>query len=484
MHIRHLRKLAAKILGFQCMNVDSQDYFIRNIQDLCKSVFRDCCIELEVSTDSVERAASSTNHAQYLIQSIESRCPLPIEIKKKYQEVCSSLKVSTIRSFLIVVPYVIQNIKDIFVDEMSEVPQNGLRGLHKEKLDELVSSVRKAEENHSRLDLFYCLCDILEPLCLENYGKEANTEIENWGESMAILPMLNYLKPFFHHSYQDVRLHNRLHLVSRCLRKSIADREYIDDVSVHDLSNVLMSLIEFAKTDPSKVVRFELNGSTDLPCSCTLETVRYDKLKDTYSQVFRISKKETEEELYLHATARVYINGEIVEIGTFQSTIMLTSSSESALNEYITRSHDFTVTKLRDKNSGNLRVVFFSAQKEKLLDIPRKELRQHVVDLNRSTVTQCPLSIRSRVTLKADKFLSLRLMYKWGSEVVLLDSKDFEPYARSSHVRGVGKSKSDYFLRLARRIFTEFGEKGFRFALVKELVLISVSLPYNVEKNS
>ena len=128
MHIRHLRKLAAKILGFECMNVDSEDYFIRNIQDLCKSVFKDCCIELEVSTDSVERAASSTNHAQYLIQSIESRCPLPIEIKKKYQEVCSSLKVSTIRSFLIVVPYVIQNIKDIFVDEMSEVSQNGLRG--------------------------------------------------------------------------------------------------------------------------------------------------------------------------------------------------------------------------------------------------------------------------------------------------------------------------------------------------------------------
>ena len=279
---------------------------------------------------------------------------------------------------------------------------------------------------------------------MENYGKDANTGIEKWGESMAILPMLNYLKPFFHHSYQDVRLHKRLDLVSCCLRKSIADREHIDEVSVHDLSNVLMSLIEFAKIDPSKVVRFELNGPTDLPCSCTLETVMYDKLKNTYSQVFRISKKETEDELYLHATARVCINGEIVEIGTFQSTIMLTSSSESALNEYLTRSHDVTVTKLRDKNSRNLRVVFFSAQKEKLLDIPRKELRQHVVDLNRSKVTQCPLSIRSRVTSKADKFLSLRLMYKWGSEVVLLDSKDFEPYARSCQERGVGKSKSDH----------------------------------------
>ena len=479
MHIRHLRKLAAKILGLQSTNAELQSYFIRNIQDLCKSVFRDCCIELEDSADRVERAASSTNHAQYLIQSIESRCkssPLPIEIKKKYQEVCSSFKESTIRSFLIVVPYLIQNIKDIFVDKrMLEAPQNGLRGLPKEKLDHFVSSVRKAEEKHSRLDLFCSSCNILDPLCLENYDKEANTEIEKWGESMAILPMLNYLKPFFHHSCQDVRLHKRLDLVSRCLRESIADREYIDEVFVHDLSNVLMSLIQFAKIDPSKVVRFELNGSNDLPCSCTLETVSYDKLTNTYSQVFRISKKETEDELYLHATARVCINGEIVKMGTFQSTITLTSSSEKALNEYITRSHDVTVTKLRDRNSGNLRVVFVSAQKEKLLDIPRKELRQHMVDLNRSIVTKCPLSIRSRVTSKADRVLSLRLMYEWGSEVVLLDSKDFEPYAKSSQAQGVGESESDYLLRVVRRTFLQNFAKNL-LSLVKELVLESACI--------
>ena len=479
MHIRHLRKLAAKILDLQCTNAELQSYFIRNIQDLCKSVFRDCCIELEDSADRVERAASSTNHAQYLIQSIESRCkssPLPIEIKKKYQEVCSSFKESTIRSFLIVVPYLIQNIKDIFVyKRMLEVPQNGLRGLPKEKLDHFVSSVRKAEEKHSRLDLFCSSCNILDPLCLENYDKEANTEIEKWGESMAILPMLNYLKPFFHHSCQDVRLHKRLDLVSRCLRESIADREYIDEVFVHDLSNVLMSLIQFAKIDPSKVVRFELNGSNDLPCSYTLETVSYDKLTNTYSQVFRISKKETEDELYLHATARVCINGEIVKMGTFQSTITLTSSSEKALNEYITRSHDVTVTKLRDRNSGNLRVVFVSAQKEKLLDIPRKELRQHMVDLNRSIVTKCPLSIRSRVTSKADRVLSLRLMYQWGSEVVLLDSKDFEPYAKSSQAQGVGESKSDYLLRVVRRTFLQNFAKNL-LSLVKELFLESACI--------
>ena len=162
MHIRQLRKVATKILGLQYMHADSQKYFIRKIQNLCKSVFRDCCIELEVSADNVERAASSTNHAQYLIQSIDNHCPLPQEMKKRYQEVCSLSEESTIKTFLIIVPYLIQNIKDIFVDQrMSEVPQNGLRGLTKEALDTFVSSVRTAEGNNGVSELFRDSCNIL-----------------------------------------------------------------------------------------------------------------------------------------------------------------------------------------------------------------------------------------------------------------------------------------------------------------------------------
>ena len=440
MHIRHLRKVASKILGLQHETTYSQNYFIRKIQSLCKSVFSDCCIELEVTADNVERAASSTNHAQYLIQSIENHCPaLPQDIETKYQEVCSVFEKSTIKTFLIIVPYLIQNIKDIFAGErISEIPQNGLRGLPKETLDHFVSSVRNATGNNGFFELLCDACNLLEQLCLENYDKEPNTEIEKWGESMAMLSLLNYLQPFFQHCCKDIRLYKRLDLFVRYLRKTIADRDYIDELFVYDLSNVLMSLIHFAKIDPSKVVRFELNSSTDLPFSCPRETVRYDRLEKTYSQVFRI-KRETEDELQLHATARVYIDGGICEKGTFQSTMMLTPSSEKALNGYVSRFHDVTVTKLEDEDLGSLRVFFSTTRKEKLLellDVLRKELRENVVDLSRPEVTRCPLSMRSLVTLKADTVLNLRLVYKWGSEAVVLDSKDFVAYTRPSQCVG------------------------------------------------
>ena len=448
MHIRQLRKVATKILGLQYMHADSQNYFIRKIQSLCKSVFRDCCIELEVSADNVERAASSTNHAQYLIQSIDNHCPLPQEMKKRYQEVCSLSEESTIKTFLIIVPYLIQNIKDIFVDQrMSEVPQNGLRGLTKETLDTFVSSVRTAEGNNGVFELLRDSCNILQRLCMENYDKEQNTEIEKWGESLAMLSMLSYLKPFFQHCCQDIRLYKRLELFSCCLREIVANRDYVDEVLVHSSSNVLMSLIHFAKFDPSKVVRFELSVfPTCVPCTCLRETIKHDKLENTYSQVFRI--KNEGDELRLHAAASVYIDGEIVKKGkgTFQATITLMPSCEQVLNTHINRFHDLTVAKLKDIGSGNLRVVFCTTQKEKLsplLDVLRKELRENVFSWE---VTQCPLSMRSNVTSKEAAVLSLRLVYKWGSEAVVHESKDFLAYDRSSHVQCVGKFNICHFL--------------------------------------
>ena len=142
--------------------------------------------------------------------------------------------------------------------------------------------------------------------------------------------------------------------------------------------------------------------------------------------------------------ARVYVNGDTYSKGTFQSTAMLAASSKNALKECVTCFHDVTVVMTEVKGSENLRVVFFSAHKEKLLellDFLRKELRAHVVDLNRSEVTQCPLSMRS-VTSKTDAVLSLRLVYEWGSEAVFLDSKDFEMSSPSTcHVPRVGKFK-------------------------------------------
>lgn len=444
MHIRHVRKIASKISGLQSMNADSQNYFVHKIQTLCNSLFRDCCIELESCAEDVERAASSTNYVEYLFQSMDIRRPLSQDIARKYQQVCSSSEESIIKTFLVIVPFLIQNVKDIFVEnKMSEVPQNGLRGLPKEKLDHFVCSVRSAEENNKFLELFCESCNILHQLCLKSYDKvQSKTEIEKWGKSLAILPMLNFLKPYFQHCPQDVRLHKRLDLFSCSLKDNMANRDHIDEVCVHDLSNVLFSLLHFAKFDASKLVRFELNGSKNAPLFCSREGVKYDKFDNTYSELFRI-KKESSDELHLLALARVYVNGGIYLKGTFQLTIKVTAFSENALNRCVTRFHDVTVTKMKDKDSGNLRAVFFATQKDKLLeflDVLRKELGEHVVDFDGSEVKPCPLSIQS-ITSKTDAFLSLRLVYKWGSEEVALESKDFVISPSSSHVTREGKFK-------------------------------------------
>lgn len=444
MHVRHVKKVASKIAGLQCMNTDSQRYFIHKIQTLCTSVFRDCCIELESSADDVERAASITNHVEYLFQSMEIPRPLPEDIARKYQQVCSSSDESIIKTFLVIVPFLIQNIKEIFLDDrMSEVPQNGLRGLPKDKIDHFVCGVRNAEENNKFIELYIESCNILHQLCLENGKEQSNTEIDDWGIRMAFFQMLNYLRPYFQHCEQDIRLYKRLDLFSCSLKDNMANRDHVDEVSIHDVSNVLFSLLHFAKFDASKLVRFEINASNNAPLLCWREGVKCDKFKKTYSELFCI-KKESKDELHLLAFARVYTNGDISWKGIFQSTIMLTATTKDALNRCVTRFHDVTVTKMEDKDSGNLRAVFFATQKEKLiefLDVLRKELREHVVDFNGSEVKQCPLSIQS-VTSKTDAVLSLSLVYKWGAEAVVLDSKDFVMSPSSPHVTPEGKFKA------------------------------------------
>lgn len=79
-------------------------------------------------------------------------------------------------------------------------------------------------------------------------------------------------------------------------------------------------------------------------------------------------------------------------------------------------------------------MVLCSTQKEKLsevLHVLREELSEDVLDLNQAEVTQCPLSMRT-VSTKKETVVSLRLNYKWGSEAILLDSKEFVAIADSS----------------------------------------------------
>ena len=84
MHFRNLREFASK-------NNDA-----RLFRKLCTSVLRDLCIEMESSVEGVERAASSTNHAEYFLvnHSMENLLPtknrraMSEDIALKYRQMC------------------------------------------------------------------------------------------------------------------------------------------------------------------------------------------------------------------------------------------------------------------------------------------------------------------------------------------------------------------------------------------------------------
>ena len=450
MHVRHLRELATKLSGLQRENAELMKYFSVKIQTLCKMALRDCCMEKENSVEGIERAALSTNPVGYL----EIHRAIPKDIAQKYKQVCSSSEESIIKIFLAIVPNLIQSIKEIFVDENISEVQNGLRGLSEETLERFLPSLRDAEKNIRIRQLVCIVCEILERLCLENCGKQPTTEIVRWSETLAISSMLSFLKLFFQNHEQGIRLYKRLELFSRRLKDIISDQvDIADEVFSRDISNLTLSLIHFAKFSPSKLVRFELTGSTNSPVTCDRENnngnIHYDRHHETFSQWFEI-RKESEDELRLHANALVHVDGRICKKGAFQSVIIINASAEEAFDACMTHFIDVTSMKLKDNDSENLRVVLCSTQKEKVtevLEVLKRKLSGEVADFRQSEVTQCHLTIRS-ITSEAETFLSLRLFYKWGSDAVGLDSKDFVSLADSyvggactPEVQFVGKIK-------------------------------------------
>lgn len=189
MHIRHLREVAAKISGSAS---DS-----RTVKNLFISVLKDCCIEVENSVEGVKRAASSANHVDYLINHfVENHrtIHIPEDIARKYREIYSSLEKTLTSVFMDIVPYLIQNIKEIFVDCERLVPQNGLWGLPHEKLNDFLTNVRAAERTNKVEELVYVECKLLEELCRKNHDKQATGKIKKWGEELKIPKMLKVLK--------------------------------------------------------------------------------------------------------------------------------------------------------------------------------------------------------------------------------------------------------------------------------------------------
>ena len=434
MHVRHLRELATKISGLQQENSDLAKNLECKIQNLCKSIFRDCCIELEHLSDKIERAASSINHIDYL----QKHGALTKDVALIYKRICSSatgVPQFIIENFLSVVPQLIQTTKEVYVHEEISQVQNGLRGLPDKDLEHFVSNVRYAERKNKVWPLVGQMCKVLEDLCLQNCGKKSTAEIEKWANGLALLSMLEFLKPFFQQCPQDIRLHTRLELFSCNLRNIMLGlMDVAEEAFVRDLSDVVLSLIAFAKFEPSKLVRFELFDIAGALLDCNaIENLKYDRHHDSYSQHFHI-RNESDGELQVHAVACVLIDGSICKIGAFQSVVLLHPSGESVFDKCMTRFCGVAVARQKDKDSENFRMALCSTQKEKLsdaLDVLRGELSEDLIDFKKSVITPCHLTMRS-VPGRRDAVLSLRLVYKWGSEAVSVDSSDFLPFADST----------------------------------------------------
>ena len=434
MHIRHLRELAVKISDLKIENAEVMEYFTGKVQTLCGGVLRDCCIQVEDSVENVERGATSEDYGNYL----EVHAKVSPENALKYQRMCSSSEESIVKSFLAIVPQLMQDIKAIFHGEIKSDVQNGLRGLENDALNELETSVREAKKDNKIRKLVCEVCKILEHLCVKNCDSQDSANlIHKWGSSLGVLPMLDFLKPFFQTCSQHIRLHKRLELFACRIRGIISDEVAVDEVFIRDFFDVSSSLIHFAKFDPTKVVRFQLFNSTNSPVRCKSEGVKYDSHNDTFSEQFLL-RKEQEEELLLHAVARVHAKGLVCKIGAFQSVIMLPASAEAAFERCMTdmtpvTASGFAWEKQEVKDSQTVRVVLCSSKQAELallLDNLKREM-QDVVDWKGSQITPCHLTIRTHST-KPGTVLSLRLIYKWESETLSFHSDNFVLGADSS----------------------------------------------------
>ncbi|KAJ7393460.1 hypothetical protein OS493_006438 [Desmophyllum pertusum] len=385
MHIKHLREVAVTIVGLQHNNSHTMKYLGHEIKILCNSVLRDCCIEM--ATPKLDFNLATENYATFLV--IHGR--ISEDVAKEYNDMHWSHEDSITRDiFLVIVPRLIQAVKEIFLDKRIPQAQSGLRGVAEAILDKIASDIQEAAQSKNTSRLFCHVCTILENLCLKNNDNQSSED-----------------------------------KIGSFLR---------------DLHNVALSLLKFAKFDPSQLVRFELNDPTNssntqghsscLPTQGN-DVLKYDESNETFSQMFWICK-ESEDELQLEAAAHVHINGHICSIGAFETLIILPASCNEAIDRVPIASLSVAVKSEHDM-SGNLRVNLYAMQKEnvrKALTYLEKELGEDVIDLKQTEIIQSHLRVRS--CAEAGTVLSLRLIHKWGSETIVLDSKDCVTLADST----------------------------------------------------
>ncbi|KAL9970576.1 hypothetical protein ACROYT_G022977 [Oculina patagonica] len=418
MHINHLRELAFEIQGLNHEDPHLMEYFTNQIRTLCDSILKDCCIEMDAEV-------SVTNYPQYL--SFHRRVTQDVALK--LEKICSLSSRSINEDFLSTVPFLIQIIKETFRMEKPLIIQNGLKGLPKETVDQHESKVLDAFKNKDILSLVSEVCEILANLCLHNCGKKSTEEIECWNESLGIWFLLEFLQHFFQ-SRQEKKLYKRLQLLSRSLKRISSHIRDFKEIEMRYFYNVALNLIKFATFDPSKLVRFEMTYEANCPMSYS-EAIKYDRPHDTFSQQFEF-RKESEDELQLGVIAHVHLDGRIRKVGAFESVIMLPPTSEEELATCPIAALPVTVKKERT-DSGSLRVVLSSTRRKNItnaLSLLQRDMGNDILGEGQAEITESPLTVRCFVEVVG--VVRLRLLYKWGSEAISVDSKDFVAIDESS----------------------------------------------------
>lgn len=397
--------LEKKILSLEHRNPQCIDHLAREIHILCNDIFRDCCIEVAGCDERVETASPTEDYVHFL----KMHRKVPEDEAQMYLEMSSSSKEAKFGNFLACLHALIQAVKEIFRAEVIPEVQTGLKGLPKEIVERLTSNFCVALQNDDIFKLICEVCETLKKLCLNNSASQSTDEIERWARSNAILALLYLLKRFFQ-SKEEIRLYKRLQVISYSLAAIMSNPCAVDKSLIRDFNNIALSLLEFAKFDPNKLVKFELLESTGIS-RVPFSSLQYTKPPhDTFSQTFRF-RKECEDELCLHATAHVHINGQMCTVGAFQAVIMLPAIYEEAFNRSEINTLPVAI-QMRHHDAENLEVVLYAMQRASVvraLECLETELGE-AMQWCKTEITKCPLKMRSVV--KAKNVVSLTLVYK------------------------------------------------------------------------
>ena len=426
MHIEHLRDLAFKIASLRHQDSDLMKYFGREVEMLCGAVLRDCCIENATSKGEVESATQTENFASVLVM----KKRLPESVGKMCTRMFSSQEDEFITSsFLCIVSEFIQAIKEIFREEKIQRTPSGLRGVTEEAtLQNVTSGIQGAAHDKNILKLLNEVCYILEILCRNNNNDDRQEEsrIQRWGSGVMMGDMLEFLERFFQ-STEARRLYKRLDLFSVSLRDIIKNPTDFEGSFLRDFHNVAVSLLKFAKFDPSHLVQFELKDPTNSINNQTRDDIKYDMSKETFSQLFWMIK-ESEKTLQLEATAHVHIGGHLLTIGAFEAIIVLPESSSEVVENAPITSFPVSFKSETGGDSGNLRVTLYSRQKNdisKALEYLQNALRGHLILPKQPEIKETSLKLVN--VAKAGTDVALRLTHRWGSGTIEVESNSFVP---------------------------------------------------------